>query len=92
MITAIIIGFLASINFLISCLPFSIPAMPSDFVSASDFITSNIGQVFSFISYFLGSGFLLALITMLIVYINFDFIFNLFFWVFRKIPGLGIDD
>lgn len=63
-----------------------LPAMPSELVSAGGWLVSQVASVSGFLAWFYGQGLYIAMITVLIALLNFEFLYHATLWVLRKLP------
>lgn len=63
-----------------------IPALPAEITSIGTTLTNSIASGYGVIAGFFGTGFLIAILTMVIAIINFTHIYHLVLWVIRKLP------
>lgn len=77
-------------NFILEILP-DIPNMPEDLTNALNNYTQLIFDNSSVVSFFLPMNIVKIAIPLVIVIINFDYIYNAVIWILKKIPMLGIE-
>lgn len=77
-------------NFILEILP-DIPNMPEDLTNALNNYTQLIFDNSSVVSFFLPMNIVKIAIPLVIVIINFDYIYNAIIWILKKIPMLGIE-
>ena len=63
-----------------------LPDMPVGITNALDMIPDMIRFGSRFLSYYIGSTFLLVMIPILVVLVNFNWIYHLVFWIIKKLP------
>ena len=77
-------------NFILEILP-DIPNMPEDLINVLNNFTQLIFDNSSLVSFFLPMNIVKIAIPLVIVIINFDYIYNAVIWILKKIPMLGIE-
>lgn len=82
-------AFLGLLQALLTPIP-NIPPMPSDIVSAGSLALTFVSQGLGLIKYVFGSEFIAAYVGMIIALISFDKVWDLTFFILRKIPMLGV--
>lgn len=86
MIVDFILGVLiGTLKAVLGVLP-SLPAMPTAVVTAGDWALSVVGSGVFFLKYVYGSELLLAMLAVIVVLFNFEHIYHLVIWIWRKLP------
>lgn len=88
--TALIVGIMLIVQLIFVALPFNIPPMPSEISIAFNYIFTYLDQVIKFLRYIYTPTFFNVFIGAIIVYLTFEFLYNSFWWVIRKIPFIDI--
>lgn len=63
-----------------------IPDLPSGITNVLDTGLDFISNGFTFVTYIFGSAYLLVVLPLLIILINFRWIYHLVMWIVRKLP------
>lgn len=63
-----------------------LPDMPAGIVTALDTIPEMVRFGSRYLSYYIGSTFMLVMIPILIILANFNWIYHLVIWVLKKLP------
>lgn len=70
----------------------NLPAMPAPIITGGQYVMTMISSGVGFVKYLYGTALFNAVISLLVLLIAFDQIWNLVFFIIRKIPVLGIKE
>lgn len=88
-IEAILIGLMDFIASILNIIP-KLPALPEIMYQSIGVITAPIGSAIHFLAVVYTTPYLVALMVLVTAIILFDQIYDLVFWVLRKIPSLSV--